>query len=70
MSEDGIVRRYSFAMEYGALLEDSLGVLNAIWFSDEAHLHLDAYIKTRTTTRVKVFYKRFLIRCLRRRLVT
>jgi hypothetical protein len=44
LSEDGIGRHYALAREYAALLEDSPGVLNVTWFSDEAHLHLNGYI--------------------------
>jgi hypothetical protein len=44
LPEDGIARRYAFAREYRALLEDNSGVLNVTWFSDEAHFHLDGYI--------------------------
>jgi hypothetical protein len=41
--EDGIVWRYAFAREYGALAKGNLCALNAAWFSDEAHVHLDGY---------------------------
>jgi hypothetical protein len=42
--EDGIARHSTFVREYGALLEDSLGVLNVTCFSNEARFHLDSYI--------------------------
>jgi hypothetical protein len=32
-----------FCEEYGAILENNPGVLNTIWFSDEAHFYLDGY---------------------------
>jgi hypothetical protein len=44
LSEDGIARRYAFAREYVALLEDNPGVLDVTWFSDKAHFHFDGYI--------------------------
>jgi hypothetical protein len=40
LSKDGIARRYAFAREYGALLENSPCVLNVTWFSDEERFHL------------------------------
>lgn len=42
LSDDGITRR--IAREYGPLLEGNPGPLNATWFSDEAHFHVDGYI--------------------------
>jgi hypothetical protein len=44
LSEDEIARRYAFARRHAVLLEDSSGVLNVTWFSDEAHFHLDGYV--------------------------
>jgi hypothetical protein len=44
-SNDGTARRYAFAREYTALLEDNQGVLNVARFSNEAYFHLDGHIK-------------------------
>jgi hypothetical protein len=32
LSEEGIVRYYALAREYGALLEGNLGITKATWF--------------------------------------
>jgi hypothetical protein len=42
--EDGIMRLYTFATEYGALLEGSPRMLHVTWFSAEVHFYLDSYI--------------------------
>jgi hypothetical protein len=42
--KDGTARHYVIAREYRELLEESSGVLNVTWFSDEAYFHLDCYI--------------------------
>jgi hypothetical protein len=44
LSGYGVARGYALAREYGTLLEDSPGVLNVTWFSDDARFHLDDYI--------------------------
>jgi hypothetical protein len=43
LSEVGIVRSYALAMEFGALLEDSLGALHVTEFSYKTHFHVDGY---------------------------
>jgi hypothetical protein len=67
LSQDGIARRY------GALLEDSPGVLNVTWLPDEAHFHLDGHTthsNTRTARKVKGFDdKHFLNHRIRHHLV-
>jgi hypothetical protein len=44
LSDDVIARCYAFAREYVALLKENPGVLNVIWFSNDAHFHLDDYL--------------------------
>jgi hypothetical protein len=74
LSEDGIARRHAFAREYGALLEQNQDALNVVWFSDDAHFHLDSYAAngdTRTTREMKGFdTKYFNIRRIRPHIVT
>jgi hypothetical protein len=44
LPEDGIRRPYAIAKEFEALLEENPGILNVMWFSDGAHLHLNGSV--------------------------
>jgi hypothetical protein len=43
MPEDGTARCYSFARQYGVLLEDNPGAMTVTLFCNEGDFHLDGY---------------------------
>jgi hypothetical protein len=64
--EAGIARSYAFVREYGALLEDTLCVLYAAWFSYETQFHFDGYKahgNSRTTMKAKDFDSKHVLIC-------
>jgi hypothetical protein len=42
--EDDKARVVDFCVDFKMFLEDNAAVLQSIWFSDEAHFHLNSYV--------------------------
>jgi hypothetical protein len=47
-------KRIDFCGDFKMFLEDNAAVLQIIWFSDEAHLHLNGYVSKQNTVKSRL----------------